>query len=212
MIERGARARRLRGWRRLVTCVTAGWIALAAGTVQAAEYEVFVDVRAEDDLYDLFVTEQISEDTFNTLVELMRRGVDLNRASREDLYALPNLTFEDVDAILSYREDTGHIPDPAMLVINEVISRRKLASVAPFLLVRYPGRKLSATNGRVRVQSQWAPSDGGLAPPVSLNARVSTVRNLTLGGSMIHSRLKVKDVRWDSTRQALSALEGGSRL
>jgi hypothetical protein len=178
----------------------------------AAEYEIFIDVRDEEELYDLWVTEQISEDTFNTLVELLRRGVDLNRATREDLYALPNLSFEDVDAILTYRKDVGHIPDPAVLVSNGIVSKRKLASVAPFLVVRQPGRELAATNGFVRLQSQWAPTDGSLAPPASLQARVTTARNLTVGGAMLHSRLRVQDLRWDAPRQALSATEPRSRL
>jgi hypothetical protein len=185
---------------------------LLAPAAHAAEYEVFIDVRDEDQIYDLYVSEQISETTFNLLVELMRRGVDLNRASREDLYALPNLSFEDVDAILAYREDTGHIPDPAILVINGVVTERKLASIAPFLVVRQPGRRLAATNGFVRLGSQWAPSDGALAPPASLQARVNTVRHLTLGASLLHSRLRVSDVRWDPSRQALSAEEPRSRL
>ena len=161
--RRVARSRLIRG--------LAFALAMAPLMARGAEYEIFIDVRDEEELYDLWVTDQISEDTFNTLVELLRRGVDLNQASREDLYALPNLSFEDVDAILSYREDVGHIPNPAVLVSNGIISKSKLVAIAPFLEIRQPGRELAATNGFVRLQSQWAPTDGDLAPPASLQAR-----------------------------------------
>ena len=42
----------------------------------AIEYEVFIDVDDEDDLNELLASDQISEDTFNTLIELRRRGVE----------------------------------------------------------------------------------------------------------------------------------------
>ena len=186
--------------------------ALVSPHADAAEYEVFVDVDDEEELYDLQVTDQISDETFQTLVELMRRGVDLNEASREELYQLPNLTYEDVDAILAYRQEVGFIPDPASLVIAGVVTERKVASIAAFLVVREPGRALAATNGFVRAQTQYAPSDGSLAPSAALQARVTTARYLTLGGAMIHSRLRVGDVRWDPTREALSATEPTSRV
>jgi hypothetical protein len=185
-------------------------LALFATPVRAAEYEIFVDADDEEELYDLFATNQISEDTFNTLVELHRRGVDLNTATREELYALPNLTFEDVDAILQYRADTGYITSPATLVLAKVLDRRKLGSIAMYLVVREPGRALSATNGMIRAQTAWSVEDS-TAPPAVMQARVSTARHLTVGASIFHTRLRLGDVRWDPAREAMSATDVGSR-
>ena len=60
-------------------------LALAPRTARAVQYEMLIDVDNEEDLQELFTTGQISEDTWNTLVQIMRRGVDLTRAAREAL-------------------------------------------------------------------------------------------------------------------------------
>ena len=198
-------------WTRLclLGALVGAWLPARVG--RAAEYEIFIDIDDEEDLYDLQVTGQIEDETFETLVELLRRGVDLNDADREGLYALPNLSYEDVDAILAYRADVGWISDPANLVLAGVISKRKLAAIAAFLVVTEPGRKLAATNGFVRLQSAYAIPDP-VAPSAALQARVSTARYLTLGAAVVHTRLRVDDVRWDPARQALSAEPPSSRV
>lgn len=194
----------------LAGCLAAAVLAVP-GAARAAEYELFIDIDDEEDLYDLQVTGQIEDETFETLVEILRRGVDLNTASRAELYALPNLTYDDVDAILAYRADVGFINDPASLVLAGVVSERKVAAIAAFLVIREPGRELAATNGLVRAQIAYAPSDT-LAPPAVVQARLSTARHLTLGGALFHTRLRVGDVRWDPAREALSAEPIRSRV
>ncbi|HEY0137003.1 MAG TPA: hypothetical protein VGB85_23130, partial [Nannocystis sp.] len=89
---------------------------LTPSVATAAEYETFVDIDDEDDLVELNAAGDISEETFDTLVELLRRGVNLNAARREELYTLPNLSYAEVDAIIRYRTEVGFISDPAMLV------------------------------------------------------------------------------------------------
>src|SRR5690606_15068671 len=76
-----------------------------AADARANQYEIFIDIETEEDLYDLRVADQIGDSTFQTLVELYQRGVNLNEASRSELYALPNLSYAEVDAILAYREE-----------------------------------------------------------------------------------------------------------
>ena len=166
----------------------------------AIEYEVFIDVDHEEQLYDLFNTGQISESTFNTVIDLLRRGVDLNTATREQLYALPNLTYDEVDKIIAYRQDAGRISDPAALVIAEVISERKLASIAAFLLVPDQEGKKVAVRGFVRYRTVWTPEDDRV-PPMALQARVSALRFLTVGGAMTVDRNRLDTVTWDPNRQ-----------
>ncbi len=177
---------------------------LAPRAAQAIEYEVFIDVDDEEDLYDLWNSGQISEDTFNTLVELRRRGVDLNQADREQLYSLPNLTYADVDAILAYRAEVGVIHAPADLVAAGVISRDKLASILTFVRAYDERRKLTATSGWVRYQTGWSQEDKGV-PPMVLQARVSTLRQLTIGAAAFVTRLRPGDPVWDSNREAMIA-------
>jgi len=179
--------------------------ALAPITAAAAPYETFIDVDDEEDLQDLNATGDITGETYETLVELMRRGVDLNDASRDDLYTLPNLNYDQVDAIIAFRKEAGYISDPAALVIAGVIDRKIMASIAAFLVVSEAGRKLRTTSGRVRYRAAWSQKDY-LVPPMAIDAQIQTARHLSLGFAGVLNRLQASDVRWDPNRQALSAI------
>ncbi len=206
------RARGKRQAPALVAALTVALLMVAqAPRARAAQYELEIDVSDEEDLQELFSTGQISEDTWNTLVQLMRRGVDLDEADRQALYALPNLTYDDVDAILAYRAEAGVIGEPAALVPAGVLSEERLLQIAPFLTVGEQFQALGATNGRVRFQAVGSPADG-LPPSMALQARVSTLRHLTLGMAMLTTRLRVGDLRYDPTRDALSAEAPRTRL
>ncbi len=185
-------------------------VGLAAATLaapsnaSAAPYEVFVDVDDEEELYDLQVAGEIGSGTFDILVDLMRQGVDLNTATREQLYALPNLTYEEVDAILAYREEAGRIGDPAALVLAGALSRRNLESIAAFLLVPAPEGSKAGVRGRVRYQTIWT-SEDDRAPPMLLQARVSTLRHLTVGAVAVLDRNRLENAVWDPNRDALTS-------
>src|SRR5512137_3065905 len=82
------------------------WLFIGLGIstpARSADYGIFIQVETEEDLLDLLSSDEIDQDTFETLTELLHDGVDLNTASRDELYSLPNLTYADVDAILAYR-------------------------------------------------------------------------------------------------------------
>ncbi len=189
--------------RRLIAGVFAAGM-LWATTADAARYETFIEIEAEEDLYDLFAADEISEDTFDTLIELYQRGVDLNEASREELYTLPNLTYDEVDAILDYRDEAAHIDDPAALVTSGIISQRKLVAMAPFLIVRSRDVERYDTTGWVRMPTRWSPLDRGI-PPTSLRARVDTLDHLTVGVAAALMRQRLGSVAYDPNRGALSA-------
>ncbi len=193
--------------------ITALCAALAAPTARANPYETFIDVDSEEDLYDLQATGQIDDDTLTELVEVFQSGVDLNRASREELYSLPNLTYGEVDAIIEYREVAGWINDPIDLVVSGVLSQDKLESIAAFLIISDPNRALFATEGWVRGQTRWSVEDQG-APPAQLQARVATLRNLTVGFAGTLSRLRLADVEYfdGEDGDALSAVEADEQL
>ncbi|MFO7567090.1 MAG: hypothetical protein R6X02_30880 [Enhygromyxa sp.] len=177
----------------------------------AIEYEVFIDVDTYDELNELWVNGMISEDTFNTLVELQRRGVDLNRANREQLYSLPNLTYDDVDRILAYRTEAGVIHTPSDLVAGGVLSREKLGSILMFIQGHDRRSKLTATHGWINYQTAWSQEDSTV-PPMTLQARVTTLRQLTLGFAGLVTRQRPGDPIYDPNRDALMAGEMRPRV
>jgi len=186
-------------------------VLLGPGVARATEYETFIDIDDEDDLLELNATGDISGETFDILVELLRRGVDLNTGKREDLFTLPNLNYAQVDAIIKYREEVGFIQDPAMLVVAGVLDVNTLKSIAPFIYVVDPGVRYAATSGYVRLRSAFSPSDK-TAPPMVLDTQVSTLRHLTLGFAGTLTRQRIADVRYDPDRDAFSAEPGRPRV
>jgi hypothetical protein len=194
------RPRRVR-WSVLGAALLAlGWPRPAA----AVEYEIFIDVDDEEEINDLQLTDQISDDTYETLIELMRKGTDLDEASREDLYALPNLTYEDVDRILAYRAEAGRIADPADLVVAGVLTQRKLAAIASFLVVPEAKATRGGVHGFVRYRMTYVAQDPR-APPMALQGRVTALGNLTAGVAALLDPQRLGDVRWDPNRAALVA-------
>lgn len=177
---------------------------IAPGSARAAEYEIFVDVDDEDDLLELNTAGDISAETFETLVELLRRGLDLNKARREELFTLPNLSYAEVDAIIRYREEVGFIHDPASLVIAGVLDARLLQSISAFIYIVDPGVRYASTSGRVRLRTAYSPPDKR-APAMAIDGQIQTLRNLNIGFAGVLLRNRVDDVRYDPNRDALSA-------
>jgi hypothetical protein len=175
-----------------------------AGPAAARPYEAFIDVASEDELADLHAADQIGDDTFEALRGLLARGVDLERASRDELYALPNLTYADVDAILAYRRAQQGIGDPAALVAAGAISEASLLSIAAFLIVGAEPRHGSPVHGRAELRTRWTATDEG-APPVALRARAAGLRHLDAGVAATVTRDRLGAVAYDPERDALIA-------
>jgi len=185
--------------------LAAAVLVLVARPAHAIPYEAFIDIDDEGDLQDLLASGEITQDTFDELLDLLDNGVDLNEASREDLYALPNLTYEDVDAILAYRTvNHGAIRDPADLVTAGVLTQEKLLSIASFLVVRAPGENPAAIHGTLHAMTRMSYKDK-LAPPVGLRGRFTAYRHLTAGFAATTTRLWIGAPAYDPNRDALIA-------
>lgn len=185
----------------------------AVSPAAATPYETFVDVEDEADLQDLLAAGTLTEDTYNELIELLGRGVDLNSADRNELYALPNLTYEDVDAIIAYRSlNDGVIRDPAELVTAEALSEEKFLAIAAFLVVRPPDARPLAVHGWVRAMTRAqlhdftprAPNDPFI-PPFGLRTRITAMQHLMIGAAITTTRLEPGAPVWDPVRGALIA-------
>lgn len=185
------------------------WGALAAASIArpaaAIEYETVIDVDDEEDLVALLESDQITSETFDALREVLRQGVDLDTATREDVYTLPNLTYAEVDQILAYRAEAGKVGDPQNLVGAGVLSQERLDTIAPFLRAK-PGSTpfKYATNGWVRSQNVVEANDVG-TPSSALVGRVVTLKHLTAGGAVVLTSNRVNNVVYDPLRDALTA-------
>lgn len=170
----------------------------------AVPYEVFIDIENENDLYDLLLTRQISERSFDALLLLLQTKVDLNTATRDALYALPNLDYAHVDAILGHRERQGAIRDPTELVESGVLPRRLLDAMVTF--VRVQVRELDRADGFVRLSSRWSGRYDRLPPASAVQARVSAFGRLDAGLVGLVTRNGFRRLRWDPTRAGLSVV------
>lgn len=168
--------------RMIVTLVIV--LLVGAHAAAAAEYEVFIDVASEQELLDLLESQQISQDSFDALVELLRQGVDLQTATRDQLYELPNLDYDDVDRLLAARD-------------LSVLSPEQQRAIRPFLRPLYA----RVASGRLRLRTLYA----GDLPPTALEARVALGTRWTLGGASVLTRQRLADVSYDPTRDALAA-------
>lgn len=182
-------------------------LAVLLGTRPAAAipYETFIDIDDQSDLEDLLASQDISQETYDQLVDLLARGIDLSTANRSELYNLPNLTYDDVDKIIAYRElQKGIVRDPADLVAAGALSQEKLLAISVFLVQRPPGENPMALHGWVRAMTRISASDK-LAPPGLLRARFTAYKHLTAGVALTTTRLKIGDPVYDPNRNALIA-------
>ena len=125
--------------------------------LSAYEYRVPILVDDEDDIYEMLLAEDISDDEKDTLLELYRNPMDINKASRRALYDLPGLTYALVDAILEYRKDS---PFTRASQLKKVagITDDIYVQLKPFVRIvasrqKRPGkRKPSKIQGQVRAK------------------------------------------------------------
>ena len=179
-----------RAW--LATGVVCLSVLLGAQAI-AADYGLFVEVETDEDLLDLLSTQEIDASEYETLVELLADGVDLNTAERDEIYALPNLTYAEVDSILLYRDEAGSIDDPVVLVTADIVEARKLIAIAPFLYVSKADRSLFETTGQLNYRTTYVAGDESV-PSMLLGGRLSTFRNLNIGIITVLTRDRLSDV------------------
>src|SRR4051812_17141702 len=186
----------------VLTCVL---VLAAARPAAAVPYETFIDIDDQSDLEDLLASQDITQDTYDELLDLLERGVNLSTANRSELYSLPNLTYDDADKIIAFRDlNKGVIRDPADLVAAGALSQEKLLAISPFLVVRPPGENPMNIHGFIRGETRWAVSDK-LAPPFFVRARFTAYKHLQAGLAITSTRLRIGDPTYDPNRDALIA-------
>ncbi len=178
------------------------WTCLAAPDARAEPYEVELAIDDEADLRALWEDGVLARESFDTLLELLRTGVDPRTATREALYALPGLTWAQVDALLAYRARVEGAFTPGELVEAGVLSAAQLRRLRPFLVEEERGAW--DVSGRLRLLAAYAAADA-LVPPVLLQARADGPLGLRGGGVLSLTRRRLGPVRQDARRRVLVA-------
>ncbi|WP_257457557.1 hypothetical protein [Archangium lipolyticum] len=175
---------------------------LAAPGARAEPYEAGLAIDDETDLRALFEDGVLSRESFDTLLDLLRTGVDLRTATREALYSLPGLTWAQVDALLAYRARREGVFSPGELVEAGVLSAAELRRLRPFLVEE--ARGAWDVSGRLRLLTAYAAADA-LVPPVLLQGQAEGPLGLRGGGVLSLTRRRLGSVRLDSRRRVLVA-------
>jgi hypothetical protein len=192
------------------------WLAIsltwAPASARAIQYETFVSIDTEEDLYDLLVTSQISEASFEALLQLHQVRVALNHATREELYRLPNLDYADVDRIIAHLGEQGPIRSVNELHEAGVLEARVASSLAAFVLLQSSRERREGARGFVRAQLRWSGRHDRLPPSAALQARVRAAGRLDAGAAAVLTRNQTGRVRWDPIRDGLSVEPERPRL
>jgi hypothetical protein len=178
------------------------WLLLAVTGARAEPYETALSITGEADLRALYEDGVLGEEDFETLRELLRTGVDVRTASREALYALPGLTWAQVDALLAYRARGAGDFEPEALVGAGVLTAEQLQRVRPFLTGE--ARAPSAVSGRLRLLTAYGAADA-LVPPVLLHAQAEGPLGVKGGAVFTLTRRHLEAVRYEPRRRALVA-------
>lgn len=174
---------------------------LLTAPAHAAIYENTITADSEEELFELEQRGDISEDTADTLMELLREGVDLNSADRDQLYDLPGLTYPDVDAVIEYRKSKGRIDDPTELVAAGALTEEQLIQIAPFIRID-AAKPILPVGGKFHAQSRITTTDN-VPPPALLMARLRGPLNLSGGFMAFTTRRKAAKPAFDVATDSL---------
>ena len=112
----------------------------------AREYRVPILVDTEDDILELYYADDITTEERDLLLRLLADPLDINEASRNELYDLPDLTYDLVDEIIAARSEkrfsrvsnlkkvpgiTAHIYRQIQPFVKHVSLRKKPKKGAP---------------------------------------------------------------------------------
>ena len=195
---------------------------MGPGRVDAVEYSSPIEVNDEDDIYQLYENQIIEVDERDRLLDLLREPVDLNEASRDELYELPGLSYKLVDRILRYRRKHGDFSSPGQLRKVRGINEEIWSQIRPFTEAGAPLAWLEDVSGRVRVRANGTDTrnigdklDTNANPDDPLPAFVQqadlkVMRDYELGWTFIQDRhlAPVSFVGWEGNEPGYFVSEG----
>lgn len=127
-------------WRRAAAAVlwAAMWAAVGSPPANAETYDVPILIDTDQDIWDLEANGEITSEERDRLLALYDAPVDINKANRDALYELPNVTYSMVDAILKRRAELGRFPDVYALSAVEGLPQEIYMQILPFVQAPAP--------------------------------------------------------------------------
>jgi hypothetical protein len=126
-------------------------VVFLGGDAFAIQYDVPILVQTEEDIRDLVVNDDITEEAGERLLALLLRPVRVNEADREALYELPAVTYRLADAILATRESLGGFGGLRDLEKVPGMSPDILNQLRPFVRIQRPVIPPVLLHGKARV-------------------------------------------------------------
>ena len=99
----------------VVTGVLSCLLLTATSDLRAETYGVPIQIQSAEELQDLLENGELEEDAFIRLYQLLVRPLDLNTATRDQLFDLPGLTPPMVDQVIQFREEGQRFNDASDL-------------------------------------------------------------------------------------------------
>lgn len=154
----------------------------------AMDYRVPILVQDESDIEELYLRGDISENERDRLLELLLDPLDLNTASRDDLYDLPGISYTMADEILRQRKDR---PFQSVEDLSRIpgVDADVMSQIRPFVRVEPPRKppkpkeiRKDPVKGRIRARVVDEVGDSANRyPETYLRAEASQGRNIRFG-------------------------------
>ncbi|MCB9794087.1 MAG: helix-hairpin-helix domain-containing protein [Alphaproteobacteria bacterium] len=161
-------------------------LALLSAPAYARVYPTPIEIDSEDDLALLYQDGLINEDEFNTLVELYNNPVNINEASRNQLFDLPGVTMELATEVVQSRKDQpfAYVGD---LMRVPGFTPEILAQVEAFAYAEVEPSALEQAHGVARLRSVVAFDLGDVRPG---EIREITGRNVAYPATYLNARAR----------------------
>lgn len=140
-------------------------------------------ISTQDDIYQLRLDGLLQEEVVEMLVELFNNPIDINSASKVELFSVPGLSWEAVEAIVEARKRLGGFKRLSELIAEVGFDRRKLKQIEPFISVHRPNEQIE---GKLQIDLLETEND---KKPYALRAKVlnSLKDAVQLGGTLSKS-------------------------
>lgn len=125
-----------------------------SSAAHARVYPTPILITNEDDLRNLYEDGLLEDDDLQVLIELLNNPLNINSATRGELYDLPGVTFAMAGNIVQFRQD-GFFETPNDLLQVEGFNETILDQVLPFVYTGSEIRSNTAVNGQLTVRSAW---------------------------------------------------------
>ncbi len=193
-----------------------------SGRLSAAPYPVAINIKDETDIEQLYRDGEIDEEAKNRLLVLYYTKIDLNLATRDELYELPAMTYTLADEVLELRKKRGRFARVHDLAGAKGMTPAIYDQVRPFVTVKRAEEMEKKYDAQVRTGAIYRThgynpafylrgkarfkTHGGVGLLVAARPMIGTVNDVEPITYYSCSAGKCKDVNGESLTAAASAI------